>query len=382
MSFGFVPYQSKKKSKMKNHNLYMLFYPLFLLYVCITACNGQKKPNLSVGNEPTLQIVTVDSSAQISEYIVEIFEDTKGNLWFGTMSDGAVRYDGKKLTYFSTKDGLCDNTVVGIAEDKKGNMWFGTHNGISKYDGKTFTTFAETKGNISGCKILIDRNGQIWAGTTEGAFLYNGSPLPNGQAGFSKFKIPNPVIENPSHKVVAGKVWSILEDKKGNIWFGRDGFGACKYDGATFTHFTKKDGLCSNNVSGIVEDNQGNIWFGCITSDFPEYINEGGVSRYDGKTFTQYPEIQGLSKNDIYTLYIDKTGNIWIGALHHGVYRYDGGKFTLFKETDRKDLTATFGVQSILEDRQGTLWFGFSGGLFRLNGKSLTNVTQIGLWKR
>jgi hypothetical protein len=34
---------------------------------------------------------------------------------------------------------------------------------------------------------------------------------------------------------------------KGNIWFGRDGYGACKYDGSSFTRFTNEDGLPSNN---------------------------------------------------------------------------------------------------------------------------------------
>ncbi len=182
--------------------------------------------------------------------------------------------------------------------------------------------------------------------------------------------------------MAAGKVWSILEDKKGNIWFGRDGFGACKFDGTAFTHFTKKDGLCSNNVSKIVEDNHGNIWFGCLSSDFPKEIKGGGVSRYDGKTFTQYPEIKGLSKNDVYTIYADKKGNIWICALHLGMYRYNESKFTLFKEIDKKDdMTRIFGIQSMLEDRNGTLWCGFSGGLFRFNGTSFTNVTKAEPWR-
>jgi ligand-binding sensor domain-containing protein len=343
----------------------------------MTSCNGQTKPSVSENSQSTsgAKQEPLDVAAQISDYIVEIFEDSKGNLWFGTVTDGVVRFDGEKLTYLSTKDGLCDNTVVGIAQDKAGNMWFGTHNGISKYDGKKFTTFAETKGHISGCKILIDSKGQIWAGTTEGAFRFNGSS-------FSKFNIPKPVIDSPSYKVVTGKVWSIIEDKKGNIWFGIDGLGACKYDGTTFTHFTKKEGLCSNNVSRIVEDNQGNIWFGSITSDFPKEIKEGGVSRYDGKTITQFPDIQGLTKNDIYTLYKDKKGHIWIAALHHGAYRYDGAQLTLFKDIDKSnDMMRIFGIQSIFEDSRGTLWFGFSGGLFRFNGASFVNVTRNGPWK-
>jgi ligand-binding sensor domain-containing protein len=254
-------------------------------------------------------------------------------------------------------------------------MWFGTHAGASRYDGKTFTTFGKARGlHGAGCNILVDRNGNIWAGTNHGVFRFNGSS-------FSEFKIPIPALEKPSYKWEAGKAWSLMEDKKGNIWFGRDGFGACKFDGTSFTHFTKKDGLCSNNVTSIVEDKQGNIWFGSLSSDFPEYVNEGGLSRYDGKSFTTYPKIKGLSKNDIYTIYKDKTGNIWIGATGVGAYRYDGKDFTLFKETDRQDLTVNFAVQGILQDGNGTLWFGFSGGLFRFNGTSFTNVTQDGPWK-
>jgi hypothetical protein len=45
------------------------------------------------------------------------------------------------------------------------------------------------------------------------------------------------------------------------------------------------------------------------------------------------------------------------------------------------DLTAQFGVQSILEDRNGTLWFGFSGGLFRLSGDAIVHVGQDGPWE-
>ena len=359
---------------MKKVNFCPPVCPLLLMLAFITACSGQPDSNALKSNSPALE-ASPKTGARISEYVVEVLEDKKGNLWFGTVSDGAVRYDGKTLTYFSTKDGLCDNTVASIAEDHEGNFWFGTHNGASKYDGKIFTNFGIKEGlHGPGCYILVDRKGNIWAGTNHGAFRYNG-------IAFSEFKIPNPVIENPSYKWEAGKIWSLMEDKEGNIWFGRDGFGACKFDGTTFTHFTKKDGLPSNNITSIVEDKQGNIWFGSLTSDFPRNPKEGGLSRYDGKTFTNYPEIKGLGENDIYTIYEDKAGNIWIGAVGVGAYRYDGSTFTLFKETDRNDLIYNFGVQAILEDKNGTLWFGFSGGLFRFNGTSFVHVTQDVPWK-
>jgi ligand-binding sensor domain-containing protein len=345
-----------------------LIFALFLVFISLAACSGQEQPNNPLPAPP------LDAAAQISEYVVEVFEDTKGNLWFGTMSDGAARYDGQMLTYFSTNDGLCDNTVASMAEDTAGNIWFGTHNGASRYDGITFTSYGSKEGlHGEGCKILVDRKGNIWAGTNDGAFRFNGQS-------FEPFNIPNPGIENQSHKWVRGKVWGLIEDKKGNIWFGRDGLGASRFDGKNFTHFTQKDGLCSNNVSEILEDAQGNMWFACLSSDLPKEIKEGGVCRYDGNLFTTYPNIEGLSKNDIYSIYEDKSGNIWIGATGVGVYKYDGKSFVFYKGTDRMDLTWSIGIQSIWEDRKGTLWFGFSGGLFRFNGKAITNVTKAGPW--
>jgi ligand-binding sensor domain-containing protein len=372
-------------------NKYIPINCFFLLFLLIfsTSCVGQEKPTISEEPQlidkillfPKVEKESLNSDEQIAEYVVEIFEDSKGKLWFGTMGKGAACYDGKTLTYLATADGLCGNTVASIVEDQQGNIWFGTHSGASKYDGKTFTNFKAKEGLTGmGCNLLVDRSGNIWAGTNNGVFRFDGTS-------FSEFILPNPIIENPSHKWVAGKIWSLIEDKNGNIWFGRDGYGACKFDPTSehinvksFTHFTKKDGLCSNNVSQIVEDKNGNIWFGSLTSDSPRYIKEGGLSRYDGEKFTQFSELEGLSKNDIYSIYEGNDGNIWIGAIGVGAYRYDGKNFTLFKDTDRMDLTQRFGLQGILQDKSGTLWLGFSGGLFRFTGTSIINVTKDGPW--
>jgi ligand-binding sensor domain-containing protein len=360
---------------MKNSTISAYLLLQLLVAIALCSCKTQGKPSTTEEHAPAMTSTQRNDTTPVSEYIVEIFEDKQGNLWYGTVTDGVVRYDGKQLTYLSTRDGLVDNTVPGIAQDAKGNMWFGTHAGVSRFDGKTFTNYTESQGlRGSGCKLLVDRKGRLWAGTTEGAFQWNGTS-------FAEFKLPNPVIAKPSYKMKPGKIWSISDDKKGNIWFARDGFGACKYDGSTFTHFTQEDGLCSNNVTQVVEDNQGNLWFSSITSDFPEYIQEGGVSRYDGKTITQFPELQGLTRNDIYTLYKANAGDIWMCGLGVGAYRYDGNRFDFFKDIDGKhDLIKYFGMQSMLEDRKGRLWCGFSGGLFRFDGKSFKHVSKAGPW--
>ncbi len=55
---------------------------------------------------------------------------------------------------------------------------------------------------------------------------------------------------------------SILEDKTGNLWFGTYGGGVSRYDGKSFTNFTDKEGLANNAVLNLLQDKQGNIWFG------------------------------------------------------------------------------------------------------------------------
>jgi len=329
----------------------------------------------------TLELKASDFE-RIAQYVVETYEDKNGNLWFGTMQQGAARYDGKNLVWFSKKDGLPSNVVSSFAEDKDGNLWLGTHEGVCKFNGEKFTAIGNANGlpvakshtPMAWAGVQSDRSKNIWISQGKSVFRYDGTS-------FVEFEVPIDREKIKSFAITAGSVSLDLEDRNGNLWFGTDGAGAFKFDGTSFTQFTKADGLCSNNVNSIMQDKQGNIWFACMQSFQPKMTGDGGVCRYDGKAFIKFPKIDGFSENDIYTIEETRSGDIWIGATGVGAYRFDGKTFTLFNQTDRPHWTRHFGVQSITEDRNGTLWFGFSGGLFRFNGKSFYNVTENGPWE-
>lgn len=80
-------------------------------------------------------------------------------------------------------------------------------------------------------------------------------------------------------------VQTILEDRKGNLWFGTDQ-GASRYDGQYFLNFSKTAGLDFSMVNSILEDKNGNIWFGTYSV---------GLIRYDGESFTYFTRKDGFS---------------------------------------------------------------------------------------
>ncbi len=157
-------------------------------------------------------------------------------------------------------------------------------------------------------------------------------------------------------------VWSILEDKNGQLWFGTVG-GLTRYKGEIFTHYTDIQGLSYNDVVSIVEDYNRNLWFG---------TRGGGVTKYDGKNFFHFTEEQGLTNNVVWSMLIDKSGNLWLGTFN-GVSKFDGKTFTHFTE---KEGLVNNDVWSIQEDKSGNLWFGTSFGISKLERNKLSTFSQ------
>lgn len=156
-----------------------------------------------------------------------------------------------------------------------------------------------------------------------------------------------------------------LLDKNGNLWFSINGEGAYRYDGKSFTNFTTKDGLCNNNVDAIIQDKSGNILFG----------TDRGICKYDGKTFTNFPITDSLS---ITSLLEDRDGNIWLGVMNKGIYRYDGTNLShvlnKYKHPFYGDKIEKY-ISDIIQDRNGNIWFSSwnGGGVWRYDGKDFKN---------
>lgn len=300
----------------------------------------------------------------VSEYVRRVFQDSRGFLWFGTNSDGLALFDGYKLSYLNTGDGLGGSQVTGIIEDKQGKLWISTNNGISRYDlaagpGKYFQNFGENEGlcSKSAWSIFQDSKGTIWVGTAQGLCRFNGTQ-------FEAFVIPN-----------AEKSWirSITEDKKGNLWFATADKGAFKFDGKAFKQVSVEDGLCSNDLTCILEDKLGNVWFGSM---------DGGISKYDPlekgkKAFRNFNSKNELGGNEVWTIYEDQKGTIWFSCEGFGAYIYQNDKIYHFNTKQGLHMGA---IQAFHQDRYGMIWIGGSGGLVSFTGDSFKIVTKDGPW--
>lgn len=347
---------------------------LFSFLIILTSCNGQEKTNTSKASKQSPTVIKNFKAAAmapdfdttlVSQYIRSIFQDSKGNLWFGTIGEGVVRYDEKTLTYFSNPDGFYNNSVFAINEDKNGNLWFGTDQGVYKYNGKTFRNYNQKDGlshiDISRKSILVDKLGKIWVGTHSGVYQYDPSADTNGGKCFSLF----PLLKSIN---VAG----IMEDKNGNIWIASSDQGVFRYDGKTIVNFNEKEGLSENYAGGIAQDPKGNMWF----------TMKNGICKYDGKTFTEYTPKDGLGGTEFWGIIIEQSGIVWITA-RGSTTRFDPS-IPLPNPNAFKVFTSAYGlnccVQSMFQDKSENMWWGAGSGLYRFNGTRFYQVKQIGPW--
>ncbi len=280
------------------------------------------------------------------------FQDTRSNIWLGTLGGGISRYDGRCFTNFTKKDGLCGDFIVAITEDRKGNVWLGSMDGgISKFDGHSFTNYS-TKQGLPGDSVnalLTDTKGNLWIGTMNGLSKFDGESFVN---------------YNAHQGLSDSRVYSLLEEKPGRIWIGTFGGGITILDQNDLHYINTKNGLADNEVFSLIEGKDHKIWIG----------THNGISRYDGHSLTNLNEKHGLVNTNIYCLLQDGAGNIWIGTGGGGALRYNPHSFTHFAENDGLNKNYVF---SLLEDHAGSLWIGtWRGGVSNLIGNTLKTYTR------
>jgi signal transduction histidine kinase/ligand-binding sensor domain-containing protein len=219
------------------------------------------------------------------------------------------------LTTLVTAGGAAPGNVDGYAS----RVWH-TEEGLPE---ETVQAFAQTPDHF------------LWIGTSGGLVRFDGAQF----VVFDRDNTPD-MREN--------SIFCLLVSRNGTLWIGTEGGGLLSYAHGTFQSWSKPAGLTNGYIRALREDGDG-LWIG--TDDGLFRLSGAKVERMDGRN--------GLPFMSIHAIFKDREGRLWFGGYHFAVRT--GGRFS--EITLPGGLTDN--VKSIAQTRDGAIWVGTVGGLWR-----------------
>lgn len=325
-------------------NIILLLCAFHLLTVI--SCSGQKHPV----SEAPQEVVIGDTVLSMGKNIGSILQHSGGDYWYASNGGGVYRYNGKIWMNITQDHGLCSNFVLKVEEDIDGKVWFTTRDGVCSFDGKTFTNHtAAITGAPTGRWQYV--KGGLFFGHLNGICFYDGTT-------FTNFTIhPGMYVPDRSSLNRPYAIYSTLVDRSGNVWFGTQERGVCRYDGMRFTWFTE-NGLDKAAVRTLYQDKSGTVWAS---------NNGAGLFRFNGQSFANITVENGLGNPEFlksqksnpgtlarpWTMNEDTAGNLWVGTIDNGLWKYNGT--TLVNYTTANGLPGN-SVWTLHKNRNGELW--------------------------
>ncbi len=291
-----------------------------------------------------------------SNWVSTIGEDRKGNVWIGTWGGGITKINKEGLLIINKDKGLRDAHIRCIKEDREGNVLIGTkETGLLVYKGSQFISFGVENGllNEQVWSILKDNEGKDWIGTNEGISVFKDNQLIQT---FSEGK------GMPYHETRF-----IKQDQNNDIWIGTWGGGVMKYNKSTRQfdmNYMVNSQMNQPLITALNIDQSNNLWVG--TTDGLVYYE------IDNQKVARLTQSNGISGNEISTVFTDAKNIVWIGARGKGLTRIDGA------EIEKIDLKRKITPTSIIQDLEGNLWIGTEGkGVLVFDGKKVVKEYNV-----
>ncbi len=314
--------------------------------VCYLDAN--KKPVKLTGDK------TIEEAA-----IWTIYQDSRGDYWFGTMLHGACRYspETKKFTWYTMRDGLGSSYIRSFNEDNKGNIWLGTLAGLFKFNNtngriETIDLPGVPLTNLAITNICKDKNQTMWLSSNEGVIKVNA-------LGYEEFTVRNGLCGDV--------VLSSFIDTEGDIWFGSDGSGVSKLSSEALSNLSIKNGLPGDYINCIYQTRDKNYWFG---------IRDNGLVEKTGKSYKNYTlnskdPSSKLIDNNVNCLAEDEQGNLWAGTMA-GLSIFNGSSIKNYLANDERRT-----IYSIYHATDGTHYLGTLKGLLIFKDGKATSVEAV-----
>ncbi len=268
-----------------------------------------------------------------------------------------------RFTHYSVEHGLSQAAVETIIQDRQGFIWLGTDEGLNRFDGYNFVTYANDKNNPTTLAhnwvwaLHEGADGAIWVGT-DGGGLDRLDPL-------TGTFVHCALVADPTARVI---VRAIVEDATGALWIGTDGDGVFRLEPSTgATRQYRNDpndagSLSNDHVKALHIDNRGHLWIG---------TDGGGLSRLNLENNTVERYLLDARNPDawagarIRSIASDVDGALWIGTYEEGLLRVDTttSEIRRYRHHPNEPSSLTHdSIRILFLDASGSLWIGTDGG--------------------
>jgi ligand-binding sensor domain-containing protein/signal transduction histidine kinase len=329
----------------------------------------------SVSEAERLPIKTYTTADGLAHNMVNrIVRDSRGFLWFCTR-EGLSRFDGYSFTNYGIGQGLPGGAVNDLVETREGVYWVATAGGLCRFDplGKEQAGINSTSEGQKGpgramfavyfpagdprskqvLSVLQDRSGVIWCGTSNGLY--------GVETAVDQLKIESVDLGIPDY-LQFRTVDCLLEDRRGTLWIGTESGLYRRWPDGRVEAYTSREGLPDNRIHSVLEDREGQIWIGMQLGGLCRLVPDP-VPRCN-VVARAYSARDGLPTHWINLLFQSTDGTLWAGT-NIGLIRLiptgDGGDFRFLNYSEPHGLSY-HEVGCLAEDGNGNLWVGLQPG--------------------
>jgi len=283
----------------------------------------------------------------------------QGNYVWCATQNGPVRWDIRDLSG-KLFDGPPDNRLNTITSATDGSVWMGTPNGLTRFDGKSWTSFTTENGLPYGNVNLIATGfgDEVWAGMKRVEDHYNGTVRTWWIAERSGLTWITRFNEDDQYKQL-GSLTSLAVRSNSDVWAVRGG-RLLHFDGTAWKDSLNGEGMTQQPLSFLTLGTGNDLWV----------TGSGQISRFHDGTWTTHDfgnvTITALTKSSSGLIGVglslpDSTKILEVGSA-------DG----ITWESNILGKGEEYIINAFAIDSAGVLWAGTPSGLYRFNNETLT----------
>jgi ligand-binding sensor domain-containing protein len=295
-------------------------------------------------------------------------------------------------------DGLGSNSVYSILQDSRGILWFGTLDGLTKYDGYSYTVYrhdVSRKRSISNNRITMiyeDTGGHLWLYDEFTSYLIKCTPMIEEirsyylkPIGGPDFEVPQAIYEDGGTLFIQSikgttlrynepKDTFELEDRSWSL--PQDSLASFDQQQMlqAFDRYLKEIHSPYNSSSvqprKILRSSDGRYWIATKLQGLFSAIRVHNEFRFISHLTTPNKH-EKVNSEDVHDVYEDQSNVIWIGTKNAGLFRYARHKYKFdhIETIETEDGTIELGtLRAIVEDAEKNIWVGTNDqGLIRID---------------